>query len=41
MLQVIWYGYQGVLNNQTIMKKKEHAYFGVVGYTNKEFQVKI
>ena len=27
--------------SKSVIKKKEHTYFGVVGYTNKEFQVKI
>ena len=27
--------------SRSVIKKKEHTYFGVVGYTNKEFQVKI
>ena len=26
---------------KSFIKKKDHTYFGVVGYTNKEFQVKI
>ena len=27
--------------SKSVIKKKEHTYFGLVGYTNKEFQVKI